>query len=167
MAIGFAFVGFGRWAWAQVAGASIRYAPLTNPVRIPLQEVATPWRPAAFVAEAMAPATSRTEPRRVLIHGVVFRRASQDVSAVCVTCPHEQCQVDLVTDRARLSRMGDGKGTRPLFECGCHLSLFDADADGARISGETPRGLYRFRIGVINQDVVEIDAVEEVALVEV
>jgi Rieske Fe-S protein len=75
--------------------------------------------------------------------------------------------VDLVTDRARLSRMGDGKGTRPLFECGCHLSLFDADADGARISGETPRGLYRFRIGVINQDVVEIDAVEEVALVEV
>ena len=67
------------------------------------------------------------------------------LSALCVTCPHEQCQVDLVTDQERLARMVGQDATHPLFECGCHFSVFDAADEGARLSGESPRGLYRFR----------------------
>jgi Rieske Fe-S protein len=109
----------------------------------------------------------------VLISGVLFRNPTQ-LSALCVTCPHEQCQVDLVTDTERLARMspplrsGQARGaTHPLFECGCHFSVFDAAADGARISGESPRGLYRFRIGGIRDGSVEITDIEEAALSEV
>ncbi|RPI56842.1 MAG: hypothetical protein EHM55_03910 [Acidobacteria bacterium] len=166
LATGLALVGFGRRVWAQVAGLPIRYAALTRPVRIPLQDVTEPWQPVAFVAEAMAPATTTAPPRRVLISGVLFRTPA-NLSALCVTCPHEQCQVDLVTDQARLRRMSDGTPTRPLFECGCHLSLFDAAADGARLSGEAPRGLYRFRIANTSGEAVEITGIEDVALSEV
>ena len=174
-----ALAGFSRRARAQVARDPIKYATLTRPVSIPIQEVATPWRPVAFVAEAMAPVTATAQPRRVLISGVLFRRGNttagaadapvslEELSALCVTCPHEQCQVDLVTDQAQLGRMVRGTPTHPLFECGCHLSVFDAAEDGARISGETPRGLYRFRIGAIKGDAVEITEIEDVALYEV
>lgn len=174
IAAGLALVGIGRRVWAQAASAPIRYSALTRPVEIPLQAVTTPWHPVAFVAEAMAPATPTAQARRVLISGVLFRRASagapgsiDELSALCVTCPHEQCQVDLVTEEARLSRMKGGPATHPLFECGCHFSVFDAAADGARISGETPRGLYRFRIGGLAQNTVEITEIEDVALFEV
>ena len=119
--------------------APIRYAALSRPVRIPLEAVAAPWHPVPFVAEVTAPRC-----RRVLINGVLFR-TDTNLSALCVTCPHEQCQVDLVTDEARLARMPGNTSSHPLFECGCHLSIFDAANDGARLSGETPRGLYRFR----------------------
>jgi Rieske Fe-S protein len=175
---GLALVGFrSRRAWAQDAGPPIRYAALTRPVRIPVQDVVTPWTPVPFVAEAMAPSKAAPPPRRVLIHGVLFRHAGaspasgspptvRDLTALCVTCPHEQCQVDLVTDAAQISRMTGGTSARPLFECGCHLSVFDS-ADGAKISGETPRGLYRFRIADVSQGSVEIGEVEEVALFEV
>src|SRR5262245_38107197 len=48
-------VAFARSAWAQTTGgAPIRYAPLSRPVRIPLDSVAAPWNPVSFVAEAMA-----------------------------------------------------------------------------------------------------------------
>ena len=188
IATGLALAGFGRRAWSQDAGMAIRYAPLTRPVRIPVQDVETPWQPVSFVAEAMAPAKGAAPARRVLINGVLFRRVSptatelpsaaargvggpgsieKPFSALCVTCPHEQCQVDLVTDEVRLQRMTGGAARHPLFECGCHLSVFDAAADGARISGETPRGLYRFRIAGINREALEITEIEEVALFEV
>jgi Rieske Fe-S protein len=176
---GLALVGFGgRRAWAQDATAPIRYAALTRRVSVPVQDVITPWKPVPFVAEAIAPPKAAAPPRRVLIHGVLFRHAGagapaaespptiKQLSALCVTCPHEQCQVDLVTDEAQLSRMTGGTAVRPLFECGCHQSVFDA-ADGAKVSGETPRGLYRFRIAGVSQASVEIGEVEEVALFEV
>ena len=174
-----ALAGLGRRARAQVSRVPIRYAALTRPVSIPIQEVATPWRPVTFIAEAMAPATASAQPRRVLINGVLFRRGRatgaagdapaslEELSALCVTCPHEQCQVDLVTDQAQLGRIARGADTHPLFECACHLSVFDAAEEGARISGETPRGLYRFRIGGIKGDSVEITEIEDVALFEV
>jgi Rieske Fe-S protein len=162
VAIGLALLGFGRRTWAQLANppVPIRYASLTHPVRIPLKEVTTPWQPVPFVAESV-----KSE-RRVLISGVIFR-TNTNLSALCVTCPHEQCQVDLVTDEARLARMIGQPSTHPLFECGCHFSVFDAANEGARISGESPRGLYRFRIAGTNQGMVEITEVEEVALLEV
>jgi hypothetical protein len=39
--------------------------------------------------------------------------------------------------------------------------------DGARIAGETPRGLYRFRITGVSDGTVEISEVESDALAEV
>jgi len=123
-----------------------------------------------FVAEATAAdepaAPKRAARRRVLINGVLFRTDKQ-LSALCTTCPHEQCQVDLVTDQERLARMVDQKTTHPLFECGCHLSIFDAAEDGARISGESPRGLYRFLVAGVRDGMVEITEIEDVALSEV
>ena len=163
IAAGLALAGVGRRAWAQLASpeAPIRYAPLTRPVKLRLEEVATPWQPVPFVAESVA------SQRRVLINGVLFR-TSTNLSALCVTCPHEQCQVDLVTDEARLARMAGLQGAaNPLFECGCHFSVFDAAREGARVSGESPRGLYRFRIAGVSDGLVEITEIEEVALAEV
>jgi Rieske Fe-S protein len=176
VSVGLALLGFGRRVWAQLADRpAIRYAPLTRPVTIPVDAVAIPWRPVPFTAESrlLRPSTVARDGRRVLISGVLFRNGTQ-LSALCVTCPHEQCQVELVTDAERLARMTPrplsgqaGDATHPLFECGCHFSVFDAAADGARISGESPRGLYRFRIGGIRDGRVEITEIEEAALSEV
>lgn len=153
-------LGLARSVRGQVASsAPIRYATLVRPVSIPLDSVAERWSPVAFVAEAMAP-------RRVLISGVLYR-TEKDLTALCVTCPHEQCQVDLVTDKERLARMPESTSSHPLFECGCHLSVFDAANDGARLSGEAPRGLYRFRVAGVEGDMVQITEVEAVALTEV
>ena len=159
---GLALVGFVRLAWAQLSdpSSSVRYASLTRPVRIPIDSVATPWKPVAFVADG------RFREKRVLMNGVLLRTDTA-LSALCVTCPHEQCHVDLVTDEARLARMVEGKASNPLFECGCHFSVFDAAREGARLSGESPRGLYRFRINAIREGVVEITEIEEAALGEV
>ena len=102
----------------------------------------------------------------MLISGVLFRTDTA-LSALCVTCPHEQCQVDLVTDEARWRAWPARRPTHPLFECGCHFSVFDAAEEGARLSGETPRGLYRFRVAGVRDGMVEITEIEEVALSEV
>lgn len=165
--MGLTLAGLHRRAWAQFVEALPRYFPLTLPVRIPLDAVRIPWEPVAFTAEAMAPATATTPSRRVLISGVLFRRSEDQLSALCLTCPHEQCKVGLVTDPARLAAMTGGTATHPLFECGCHSSVFDAADEGARISGETPRGLYRFRVARVNKGTVDITEIEEVALFEV
>ena len=173
IATALALTGVSRRVWAQVAGpaTAARYAELTHPVRIAAAQVSTPWRPVPFVAEAVAPAfaargSGPPAARRVLISGVVFRTEAR-LSALCVTCPHEQCHVDLVTDPARLARISGQKATHPVFECGCHFSVFDAANEGARLSGETPRGLYRFRVTDIGDGMVHITHIEEVALVEV
>jgi Rieske Fe-S protein len=162
IAAGLALLGFGRRASAQPVdpSAPVHYAALTRPVRIPVEAVTTPWQAVPFVAEGAQGA------RRVLISGVLFRTHTQ-LSALCVTCPHEQCQVDLVTDHERLARIAGDKATHPLFECGCHFSVFDAAQQGVRLSGESPRGLYRFRIAGVRDGMVEISEVEEVALFEV
>lgn len=162
-------VGLRRRAWAQPE--AVRYAPLARPVNIPTERVAIPWRPATFTAEARTPIAGSGDGRRVLIHGVLFRKALEDTraefSALCVTCPHEQCQVDLVSNPALLLAITGRPDHHPVFECGCHASVFDAARDGARISGESPRGLYRFRIAAVRDGVVEIAEVEEAALAEV
>jgi Rieske Fe-S protein len=164
-------LGYGRRAWAQLANPSPGYYPLTHTVRIPLDRVSTPWRPVTFVAEAVLPPTSPTPGRRVLMNGVLYRRESGDdssaLSALCVTCPHELCQVDLVTDEARLARLATMSGSdknNPKFVCGCHGSVFDALEDGAWISGPAYRGLFNFRVGGIAGGTVQIDEVEEETL---
>ena len=166
---GLTLAGTGRRAWAQLADVAPRYFPLAQPIRIPLDAVKVPWVPVEFTAEATAPATATAGSRRVLISGVLFRKsaASPDgLSALCLTCPHEQCKVDLVGDPARVATLTAGTVTHPIFECGCHASLFDAAREGEKISGETPRGLYRFR-AVVGQERVEIGEIEETAVFEV
>jgi Rieske Fe-S protein len=162
LALGLLLAGIGRRAWAQVVDAGTRYFPLARPVRIPLAELSEPWRPVAFVAEAAVPLPAGGS-RRVLISGVVFRK-SEGLSALCLTCPHEQCRVDLVTDQTQLVKMTGRTDSHPLFECGCHSSVFDAQNDGARVAGETPRGLFRFRFAQTGGDSVEISEIEEDAL---
>jgi len=156
-----------RRASAQTAGVPSGYAPLTSPVRIALDTVTTPWREVSFKAEATTAATAATPGKRVVLNGVLYRKAMDDgssaVSAVCVTCPHELCPVALVTDPERLVKMGsDAKN--PLFECGCHFSKFDAREDGDWVSGVAYRGLFRFRVGAVGTDIVEITHIEEEAL---
>ena len=157
-----------RRAWAQLASATPKYHPLNKPVRISLDKVSTPWSPAPFTAEATAP-TSKGG-RRVLISGGPFRRTAKEnrpeLSALCLTCPHEQCQVDLITDTARLATIKSAPG-HPVFQCGCHASVFDALEDGVALDGPTPRGLYRFRVNIAADGAAEIDQVEEDALSEV
>ena len=165
------FFGFGRRAWAQLASAAPTFRALTKPVQIPLESVSTPWHTVAFKAEGVAPARGTAPSRRVLLNGVLFRRTAGDdpgaLSALCVTCPHEQCEVELVDDAKRLATLKGGVTTHPMFVCGCHASVFDAQADGAWIDGPAPRGLYRFRTKVADGRTVEIDEVEETALFEV
>ena len=161
----------GRRVWAQLADGAPRYLPLSRPIRVPLDAVKTPWEPVTFTAEAMAPSTATTGRRRVLISGVLFRKGVAsppgELSALCLTCPHEQCKVDLISDPSRLAAITGGTATHPLFECGCHASVFDAAKEGERISGETPRGLYRFRISSVTEGLVEIGEIEEAAVYEV
>jgi Rieske Fe-S protein len=166
LGLGLMLVGSGRPAWAQTADTQSGYAPLTRPVRIPLDAVATPWRTVPFTAEAMRAATAEAPARRVVLKGVLYRKTmengSSDLSALCVTCPHELCPVDLVTDPERLAKMGDAKS--PLFECGCHFSKFDAREDGEWISGVAYRGLFRFQVTAIGNDAAEVTHIEEEAL---
>ena len=165
---GLMLVGGGRRAWAQITSAPPRYAPLTRPVRIPLDSVTIPWRPVSFTGEAVTSPAAETPGRRVLIKGVLYRKAigdgSSDLGALCVTCPHEQCPIDLVTDPARLAKMSVPEPKHPLFECGCHFSKFDAQEDGAWVSGVAYRGLFRFRVSAVSDGTVEINEIEEEAL---
>jgi Rieske Fe-S protein len=87
--------------------------------------------------------------------------------AVCVKCPHEQCDSDFVRDPASLPAevlQEIGKPLQdPVYLCPCHNSTFRA-ADGERIAGPAPRGLYRFRVTSLTGTVVTIGEVEEDAL---
>jgi Rieske Fe-S protein len=165
LALGLMLAGVRRRAWAQPV---TQYAPLSRPVRIPVDQVAVPWSPVAFTAEALAPAAGTTAGRRVLISGVLYRKLvdanRSELSALCLTCPHEQCKVDLVTNPSVLLTITGNADHHPVFECGCHLSVFDAREDGARMTGEAPRGLFRFRIAGIQDATVDIAEVEAEAL---
>jgi Rieske Fe-S protein len=166
---GLMLLGFGRGAWAQPSSASVRYSPLTRPVRLPLDALTIPWQPVPFTAETVSPRAAATPGQRVLLSGMLFRKTAGDdrlerFSALCLTCPHEQCLVDFITDRARLVKMKGAGATDPLFECGCHFSVFDALADGERVAGPTARGLYRFRMNLGADAAIVVDAIEEEAM---
>ncbi len=164
---GLMLFGFARTVWAQLTSPPV-YSPLTLPVQVPLESVTMPWRPVPFTAEGVSSAAADSPGRRIVIKGVLYRKAPGDdasqLSAVCVTCPHELCPVDLVTDPVRLAKMNVPGASRPIFECGCHFSKFDAETDGAWISGVAYRGLFRFRLGRVVTGNVEIDGIEDEAL---
>jgi Rieske Fe-S protein len=169
LGFGLMLVGFGRRAWAaQLGSAPPSYIPLTAAIRVPLGSVAALWQPSPFVAEAVLPQSSPTPGRRVVLKGVLFRKEAGDatsaLTALSVTCPHEQCPVELIIDSERLAKLRGGASGPPMFECGCHFSKFDASQEGAWISGVAYRGLFRFRIGAVSDGNVEINGIEEEAL---
>jgi Rieske Fe-S protein len=160
-------VGLGRHVWAQ-AGDLLRYQPLARAVLIPLGDLSTPAKAFPFVADGVTLASAATPNQPIRISGMVVRTSKGDsaperFSAVCVKCPHEGCDVDLITDPSRLPEeiTGQlGKVSEPVYVCPCHNSTFKMD-DGSRLAGPAPRGLYRFRVTNVNETAVEIGEVEE------
>ena len=111
VAAGLALLGFGRRMLGPAARPRLGQSTLRRlsrvAVQIPLDgrgdAVAARCRLSPRPPSRPRPGVGRHE-RRVLISGVLFRTEA-NLSALCVTCPHEQCQVDLVTDEERLARM--------------------------------------------------------------
>jgi len=99
---------------------------------------------------------------------MVVRVSDEDNSpdrfkAVCAVCPHEQCEVDFVTDPSSLDplvRAEIGDVNEPVYLCPCHNSTFTM-TEGERLGGPAPRGLYRFRVTAVTDAAVEIGEVEE------
>lgn len=149
------------WAFAPTAAGREKYRKLVEPVEVPLASVAEAWRPVAFRARAVAPQTRQ----EVVLEGALLRvpspRPERAVQAFCLHCPHELCFVNYQETPPSLPP-GEGKSDHPVFVCPCHVSVFDPAAEGARIAGPAPRGLYRFRLKV-RQDQVVIREVEEAA----
>ena len=85
--------------------------------------------------------------------------------AVCVVCPHEQCEVDFVGDPADLHAdviAEAGPVDDSVYLCPVPHSAFAA-ADGGLLGGPAParRGLYRFRVTDVTDTTVVIGEVEE------
>ncbi|HEY3044801.1 MAG TPA: Rieske (2Fe-2S) protein [Vicinamibacterales bacterium] len=165
-------LGFARRLWAQGL-SSLRYYPLARPVAIPLEDMSTLWRARQFVADAVTLSSAATPNQPIRITGMLVRTAAGDNSidrfqAVCVRCPHEGCDVDLVRDPAKLppeivAEVGHVV-TEPVYVCPCHNSTFAIET-GERLAGPAPRGLYRFRVTRVSDAVVEIGEVEEDVLI--
>ena len=162
-----AMLGAGRTLWAQ-ARRRLRYLPLTRPVAVPLAALAKPGRARRFAAQGVSPPSSATPGEPVRVTGMVARVTTGDDTAehfraVCVVCPHEQCDVDFVADPADLDPVvveEIGVVTDPVYLCPCHNSTFTV-AEGERLGGPAPRGLYRFRVTDVSETHVEIGEVEE------
>jgi Rieske Fe-S protein len=163
--------GFGRQVMAQ--NALPRYRPLARPVVIPLEGMATPWRAQPFVADGVTLSTAATPNQPIRISGLVVRTAAggntpERFAAVCVRCPHEYCDVDFLANSNELPpevKQEIGRAVdHSVFVCPCHNSTFDG-ADGARLAGPAPRGLYRFKVTNVTGAAVEIGEVEEDMLI--
>ena len=162
-----ALLGAGRALLAQ-GRRRLRYLSLTRPVRVPLASLTTAGRARRFLAQGVSPPTAATPGEPVRVNGMVARIADVDNTpdrfrAVCVVCPHEQCDVDFVADPATLDPLvveEIGKVSDPVYLCPCHNSTFTV-AGGERLGGPAPRGLYRFRVTGVTDTHVEIGEVEE------
>jgi Rieske Fe-S protein len=147
----------------------LRYGRLTQPVIVPLADLAVPGRARPFVASASTLSSAAKPNQPLRISGMVARTAVGDdrperFHAVCVLCPHEHCDVDFVADPSKLpdevvAEIGHPV-TEPVYMCPCHNSTFKVD-DGERLAGPAPRGLYRFRVTGVTATTVEIAEVEE------
>jgi Rieske Fe-S protein len=172
MVMGFSgFSGFGRRLWAH-GSQPLRYRPLAQPVLVPLADLSVPGRARQFVAEGVTLASAAKPNQPVRVSGIVVRTAAGDdgpdrFKAVCVRCPHEQCDVDFIADPSRLppelvQEIGHVV-KEPVYLCPCHNSTFKDD--GERLAGPAPRGLYRFRVTRVSGAAVEITEVEEDVLI--
>jgi Rieske Fe-S protein len=159
--------GLGRRAWAQAA-EFLRFQPLSRPVLVPLDDLATPAKAFPFTADGMTLSSAATPNQPIRISGMVVRTSKGDdapsrFSAVCLKCPHEGCDVGFVSDPSTLPEeitSAVGKLTEPVYVCPCHNSTFRIE-DGSRLAGPAPRGLYRFKVTAVDGKAVEIGEVEE------
>jgi nitrite reductase/ring-hydroxylating ferredoxin subunit len=136
------------------------FRALEAAVSLPLRDLAEPWATVRFRAFCPLPAAPPGAPPRRLLRGIAIRLpetldAPSRIEALCLTCPHEICEVDLRSD-------GD-HADRPVFVCICHWSVFDPAREGERLAGPAPRGLYRFR-SRLDEDCLVVAEVEAAAL---
>ena len=162
-----ALLGFNKRLWAQ-GSRFVRYRPLARPVLVPLEALSVPGRARRFQAQGVTLPSAANPNRPIRINGLVVRTAAGDdlpdrFKAVCVVCPHEQCDVDFIADPRQLDEYvveEIGPIEDPVYLCPCHNSTFTM-AEGARLGGPAPRGLYRFRVTGVSSAAVEIGEVEE------
>ena len=165
--VALAFGGLGRRLRAQ-RRRFLRYHPLPRPVLVPREALAAPGRARRFQARAVSLPTAANPGRPIRVAGFVTRIAAaadapDRFRAVCAVCPHERCEVDFVGDPADLHAdvlAETGPVDGPVYLCPCHNSAFAA-ADGRRLGGPAPRGLYRFRVTDVTDTSVVIGEVEE------
>ena len=163
-------VGVGRRIRAQAVDYT-RYRPLLRPVRVPLDDLATPSKAFPFQADGTTLPSAAEPNQPVRFSGMIVRTSKGDNSperfkAVCLKCPHEGCDVEFIGDPGRVPEevtTAIGKVSGPLYICPCHNSTFKID-DGSKLFGPAPRGLWRFHVTAVNETAVEIGEVEEDAL---
>lgn len=136
------------------------FRPLDQPVTIPLRALIEPWQPVPFDARTVTAAGAP-----LLLKGMVVRTTdpttgTESLEALCLTCPHEICYVDLLVNTKNVEIDADWKPDHPLLVCPCHFSVFDPVADGARLAGPSSRGLFRFGFQVDGEAIV-VDQIEE------
>jgi Rieske Fe-S protein len=150
------------------AAQALRYRPLARPTQVALDDLSTLWRARQFTAEGVSLPSAATPNQPVRVTGMVVRTGPDQFSAVCMRCPHELCDVDYVSDPARIPQEvleAVGRPIKdPVYVCPCHNSTFKVE-DGERLAGPAPRGLYRFRVTNVTASAIEIGEVEEDVLI--
>ena len=162
-----ALLGFHKRLWAQ-GSRFVRYRPLARPVLVPLEALSVPGRARRFEAQGVTLPSAANPNRPIRINGMVVRTGAGDdlpdrFKAMCIVCPHEQCDVDFIIDPSQLDEYvveEIGPIEDPVYLCPCHNSTFTM-AEGESLGGPAPRGLYRFRVTGVSSAAVEIGEVEE------
>ena len=83
------------------------YLPLSRPVTVPLAALEVPRRARRFRTQGVSPPTAANPNQPVRVNWMVVRISAGDLQperfrAVCTVCPHEQCEVDFVSDPENL-----------------------------------------------------------------
>ena len=140
----------------------LRYHPLPRPVLVPRDALAAPAAPgpgpAVSLPTAATPTADRhrprdahsdaTTPRALPRRRAVCPPASARLTSSALRRPHP----DVIAET--------GPVDTSVYLCPCHNSAFAA-ADGRRLGGPAPRGLYRFRVTDVTETSVVIGEVEE------
>lgn len=155
-------LGVTRTLWASTALPAISYRDLTRPVTVPLGDVSERWQFVEFDAWAVDASGGDLLLKGVLVRTQLADDPADGLVAFCLACPHEICYVGLVEDSSAVELDVQGPD-HPLFVCPCHFSAFDPCAEGERLGGPTPRGLFRFRVELAEMN-VRIAQVEEAVL---
>ncbi len=143
-----------------------RFRKLKRPVALPLEALAQPGRPVPFTARC-AKSGSGSE---MLLKGIALRlpapgtkSPAEALRAFCLSCPHEQCEVNTVDDTRAGHWPAAARRQHLMLVCPCHFSLFDPLAEGAVLAGPAARGLYLFGFTIQGKRII-IREIEEAAL---
>jgi len=148
------------------ADTSPRFRKLKRPVALSLEALAQPWRPVPFTARC-AKSGSGSD---VVLKGIALRISApaanipaEALRAFCLSCPHEQCEVNTVDDTRADHWPAAARREHLMLVCPCHFSLFDPLAEGAVLAGPAARGLYLFGFTIQGKRII-IREIEEAAL---